>query len=581
MRQLRPLLGGRRTPVAVLAVASVLAGLSEAAILATVAQVAAALVGRMRSVHVDLGPLHLTETVGVLLVVAFVLAAGRLLLQVPLSIIPAKICADVQARMQRQLFGAFTRASWSEQSRGREGHLQELVTNQVLQATWSAMSATGLITSTLTLLVLAVSALLLNVVAAFVVLAAVFVLFGLLRPFNQLVARRSRALSQAQMNTASGVGQAARLAEETHVFGVAAAQRRRMDDFVSAARTLFYRTQMLVRLTPGIYQSFVYLLVVAGLAVLYTAHSGHVASLGAVVLLLIRAGAYGQQMQSAYQSLRQNLPFVERVHDVEQRYTDSIPVTGNRPLTQISSLVFESVRFAYTPARVVLSDITFEVSRGDTIGIVGPSGAGKSTLVQILLQLRVPGDGRYLVNGVPAEEFARDDWTSRVAYVPQEPRLLHASVADNIRFYRDLDDEAVQDAARLARIDADIMSWPSGYDTIIGPRADAVSGGQQQRICIARALVSRPEVLVLDEPTSALDPGSESLLQESLVTLKHQLTVFIVAHRMSTLDICSRVMVVVDGRLEHFDTPARLNRQSSYYRSAFALATGGSEGKSE
>jgi ABC-type multidrug transport system fused ATPase/permease subunit len=185
--------------------------------------------------------------------------------------------------------------------------------------------------------------------------------------------------------------------------------------------------------------------------------------------------------------------------------------------------------------------------------------------------------GRYLVDGIPASEFAREDWYSRVAYVPQEPRLLHASVADNIRFYRDLDDAAVREAARLARIDADIATWADGYDTTIGPRADAVSGGQQQRICIARALAGRPEVLILDEPTSALDPRSESLLQDSLVALKQQVTLFVVAHRMSTLDICNRVMVIVDGRLEDFGTPDCLARQSPYYRSASALAAGTSE----
>jgi ABC-type multidrug transport system fused ATPase/permease subunit len=554
-----------------------LAGLSEAAILAIVAQAAAALVNGARDVHATLGPLHLTENVGLLLAVSAGLAGTRLALQAPLSVIPAKIAADVQARMQSDLFGAFTRASWAEQSHDREGHLQELVMNQVLQAAWSVLAITSLVTSALTLLVLVASALLLNAVAAAAVLGSVVVLFGLLRPLNELITRRARELSQAQMNMASGVGQAARLAEETHVFGVSDAQRRHMDEFVAAARGLFYRTQMLARLTPGIYQSLIYLLVVAGLAVLYSAHSGHVASLGAVVLLLIRAGSYGQQVQSTYQSVRQALPFVERVEEVQSRYAASVPPTGDRRLSQVRTLAFDDVSFAYSPSRAVLANVSFQVEAGETIGVVGPSGAGKSTLVQILLQLRDPVDGRYLVDGIPACEFAREDWYSRVAYVPQEPRLLHASVADNIRFYRDLDDTAVQEAARLARIDADIASWASGYDTIIGPRADAVSGGQQQRICIARALAARPQVLILDEPTSALDPRSESLLQESLSALRQEVTLFVVAHRMSTLDICNRVMVIVDGRLEDFDTPDSLARQSPYYRSASALAAGTSE----
>ena len=558
----RVLLSGRRTRIGALILASVLAGLCEAATLATVAQAAAALVDGKRTVSVSVGPLSMNASLGALLGVAFALATARLALQIPLAVVPARIAADVQAELQRDLFRAFTGASWAEQSRSREGHLQELVTNQVLQATWSTMAATSFLTAAVTLLVLALSALLLNVIAAFAVLATVLILFALLRPLTQVVARRARALSQSQMDMASGVGQAARLAEETQVFGTAAAQRADIEHLVDTVYGFFYRTQMVVRVTPGIYQSCIYLLVVAGLAVLYVTHSGHVASLGAVVLLLIRAGAYGQQTQSAYQTMRANLPFAQRVRDVTRRYDESSPVAGDKPLPRIRSLTFQSVHFAYEPGRPVLTDINFDVIGGEVIGIVGPSGAGKSSLVQILLGVRVPDHGRYLVNGVPAGEFSREHWTSRFAYVSQEPRLLHASVTDNIRFYRELGNADIEEAARLARIDSDILSWANGYDTIIGPRADAVSGGQQQRICIARALAAHPEVLVLDEPTSALDPGSESLLQESLMALRERVTLVIVAHRMSTLDICDRVMVIVDGRLEDFDTPARLGGRS-------------------
>jgi ATP-binding cassette subfamily B protein len=242
----------------------------------------------------------------------------------------------------------------------------------------------------------------------------------------------------------------------------------------------------------------------------------------------------------------------------------------------VNELAFAHVSFSYRPTQPVLCDVSFTIDGGEAIGIIGPSGAGKSTLVQILLQLRAPEQGRYLVNGLPADEYTRADWHRSVAYVPQEPRLVHASVAENIRYYREgIDDEAMERAAQLARIHDDVMAWPDGYDTIVGPRADAVSGGQQQRICLARALAARPEVLVLDEPTSALDPQSEALIQESLTALKSELTLFIVAHRMSTLDVCDRVMVIVDGRLMAFDMIEVLQRESPYYRMATTIATGG------
>jgi ATP-binding cassette, subfamily B, bacterial len=576
-RRLRPLLGGRRRSVVALAAVSVLSGLTEAGVLAVIAQVAASLVDGATHVTVNFGPFRIHTAVGSLLVPALILALIRLTLQVPISLLPARMAADAYSRLCKGIFDAFTRASWALQSRDREGHLQELMTNQIARASEGVLHATNLVTALFTFTVLIVSALVLNLVGAVVVLAAALLLFFALRPLNRLGHRRAQALSQAQMEFASGAGEAVRVAEEVQVFGVAAAQRARIDDLADRVREPFFRTQLLGRLIPNLYQSMLFLIIVAGLAGLYASGSGHAASLGAVVLLLVRAGTYGQQIQGSYQLVSQALPYVARLQDAEQRYLASGPVAHGRTLATVRTLALENVSYGYRKGRPVVSDISFAVARGEVIGIIGPSGAGKSTLVQILLQLRMPDQGGYLVNGLAVEQFARDDWHRRVAYVPQEPRLVHASVADNIRFFRSLEIDAVHRAGKLARIHDEVIGWPMGYETIVGPRADAVSGGQQQRICLARALAAQPEVLVLDEPTSALDPRSEALIQDSLNALRGELTLFIIAHRISTLDICDRVMVVVDGRLEAFDTVEFLRQTSSYYRLTSALATGASE----
>jgi ATP-binding cassette, subfamily B, bacterial len=577
--RLSALLGDKRRLVIALGVSSIFSGFTEAGILAVVAEVAANLVKEDKRISLSIGPLHTHATTGQLILVAFTLTIVRLILQVPISILPARIAAEVQAGLRRRLFHAFTRASWGVQSSDREGHLQETMTSQVLQATGGALQATTLVTALITFVVLMISALLLNVAAAAVVLASAILLFGALRPLNRLGVRRSRALSQAQMEYAGGIGETIRTAEETHVFGVAEAQRNRIDVFVDSARDLFFRSQVVARLTPSIYQSMIYMILVVGLWALLELGSGHVASLGAVVLVLVRAGSNGQMVQANFQALQQSLPFIERLQEAETRYLRGIAVTGDTPLTSVQTLAYEHVSFAYRPERPVLSDLSFEVARGEAVGVIGPSGAGKSTFVQILLQLRFPNGGRYLVNGRPAADFLAEDWHRLVAYVPQEPRLVHASVTDNIRYYRDISQEEVERAARLAGIHGDIVGWQRGYDTIVGPRADAVSGGQQQRICLARALAARPEVLVLDEPTSALDPHSESLIGESLKALRRDLTMFVVAHRMSTLDMCDRVMVIVDGQLAGFDTAELLNQSSPYYRSASMLAAGASGGR--
>jgi ATP-binding cassette, subfamily B, bacterial len=571
------LIGDRWRLVGLLGVCSILAGFTEAATLALLAQLAASIVGGAhRAAHnpvLSLVNLHLT--LGKQILIAFGLCVARLFFQIPLSVLPARIAADVITRMRLELFDAFSRASWTVQSRGTEGSLQEVMTNQVSQAIGGVSATTGLIAASLQFLVLMISAFYLNVAAAIVVGAMTIVLFGLLRPMRARGGRYALALSGAQIGYAREIAESNRLAEESQVFGTGDAQRRRVAGAVARAQHWYFRTQVFVRLISNIYQSLIYVLLVAGIWVLYLIGGTHAGSLTGVLLLLLRAGMAGQLIQGSYQLLVQSVPFIKRVQETQDEYRENAVEEGGESAPTIDTVSFRHVSFAYRPQSMVLSDIDFTVNAGEAIGIVGPSGAGKSTLVQLLLRLRAPSEGRYLINGLPAASIAHSDWKRLVSYVPQEPRLLHAPVAENIRFFRDLSDEQVERAARLARIHEDIVSWPDGYQSIVGPRADAVSGGQQQRICLARALAAEPEVLVLDEPTSALDPHSESLISASLKAIHRDLTLFIVAHRMSTLESCDRVIVIVDGRVEAFDTRTALQRDNLYFRHASQLAAAG------
>jgi ATP-binding cassette, subfamily B, bacterial len=567
-------LGHRRRKILALVGLSFVSAIFESATLVLIAQIAVNLVKRTKANALNVAHIPLHISLGTMILIALGTVLLRIVLQVPLAILPAQIFSSVQASLRLRLFSAFTAASWSVQSRDREGQLQEMMTSQVGQATAGAMQATTLITGALNFIVLLGTAFALSPRGAGVVSGLSLAMFALLRPLRALSRRLARELSGSQIRYAGSIAEATSLAEETHVFGVAPAQRRRIASFVNTSRRFFFRLQVLSKLIASLYTSLIYLLLVGFFGILYLAGGGHAGALGAIVLLLVRAAASGQSVASTYAGLNQATPFIERVQTVTERYLESAPPEGTRELTKIETLDFENVCYSYRPGVPVLADISFELDGPQTVGIIGPSGAGKSTLVQLLLQLRAPLDGRYVINGLPAEQFRRGDWHRLVSYVPQEPRLLHASVADNIRFFRDIDEDTVERAAKLARIHDDVISWQNGYETIVGPRADAVSGGQKQRICLARALAAGPEMLVLDEPTSALDPHSETLIQESLSALSDELMLFIIAHRMSTLDICDRVMVIKDGRLIAFDTKELLQEHNSYYRSASLIAAG-------
>jgi ABC-type multidrug transport system fused ATPase/permease subunit len=542
--------------------ASVGAGLAEAGVLALVAEAAAAMVLGGHRLHLYAGPLSARLGVGLGLGVALGLALSRLALQLVIAWLQASISSGVQARLRRELFAAFTGASWAVQSQDREGQLQELMTSQINQAGYTVSQVIQGVSGTVMFIVLVGAAGTLNAIVALIVLACAVALFWLLRPVARFGRRASSELSRANLDHAAGVNEAAGLAEEAHVFGAGAAQRQHVGELIESSRRATFRYTLSIGVVGSAYQSLVILLIVAGLAGLYLANAGNLAVLGAVVLMLVRSSSYAQQFQSGVQALNQMLPYLERIEGGAARYRASAPAPGYKPLPAIRTLAFQGVTFSYGRGQPALRGVSFIVDAGEAIGIAGPSGAGKSTLVQLLLRLREPGQGAYLVNGEPAHLFLFEDWHDRVAYVPQEPRLVYASVAENIRFFRDLDDAAVESAARAAHIHDHIVGLPDGYRTVIGQRADAVSGGQRQRICLARALAANPDVLVLDEPTSALDPASEAAVQASLGALHGAVTIFIVSHRLSTLARSDRVLRLTDGAVSDFAPLSDFDRRS-------------------
>jgi ABC-type multidrug transport system fused ATPase/permease subunit len=212
--------------------------------------------------------------------------------------------------------------------------------------------------------------------------------------------------------------------------------------------------------------------------------------------------------------------------------------------------------------------------RGEIVGIVGPSGGGKSTLSQIILRLREPAGGEFLVNRIPARGFTLASYYRRVSLVPQDPRLLHGTIAQNIAFFDEsIPLEQVVQAARDAGLHDAIMSLDSAYETLVGPSFRDLSGGQIQRIGIARALARHADVLILDEPTSALDVHSEAVVQDTLERQKGQALVVIIAHRLSTLSICDRIIVLANGRVETSGSLAQVAEASDFFRRALDAGT--------
>ena len=544
---LRTIMRSRRPLASGLVACAFLAGLSESVLLGLIAHAATAMVEGESDAVLSLGPIEATLPVGRLLALGAGLAIVRLGLQLGLAYLPARLAADVQAGLRRSLLEAYVGSSWEIQSRERDGHLQELLTSQVVQATQALQQATTLISSGLTFATLVVAAFVVGPAVAVLVLVVGVAMAALLRPLGRWGRQQSVRLSRSQVDYAGAIGSALRLAEETYLFGSARAEQARIEERILTARHHYLRTQFAQRLIQGLYQSLVILLLVGGLAGLQASGTGQIAELGTVVLILARAASYGQQAQYASQVIQQSAAFLDRLRAADERYRQHPPIDGALPFPPVGDIEVQGVAFSYRAGEPILQDVSLRIRRGSKVGIVGTSGSGKSTLMQILLRMRHPDRGVVRIGEVDMSDIDLRDWRAHVACVPQDTRLLDATVAENIRFAREISHEAIERAARLAHVHEVIERLPQGYETPIGQRVDALSGGQRQRVCLARALAGDPDLLILDEPTSALDAESEEAIRASLEALEGP-TVIIVAHRPSLLEICEQVYELRDGR---------------------------------
>jgi ATP-binding cassette, subfamily B, bacterial len=571
---LAPLIRGSHWRIVLLGVVTVVGGFAEAAVLVIVARAAFALGAGDSNVTGSLGPLGPYElSIGTLLVVAGCVALVRLGGQLVTAWQVSAIASGTVADLRKTTIRLFLEASWGLQSRERDGHLQEISTTYVTSSSSAVMLLVTGSVALLNLVVLLVAALAVNFVATLAAVGAVLVLALVLRPIRWAVRRRSSETARANLAYATAVTEVAAMAREIKVFNVQDQTRRRIDRFVDAHSRSLRGTRFLSQLAPAIYQSLAIVFVLVTLGIVYWAGVTGLASLGGVILIMLRSLGYGQAAQTSYQGLHETAPYLERLLAEQRRYRDAAVALRELPVGPIGELALENVGFEYEPGRPVLRNVSFAVRRGEIIGIIGPSGSGKSTLVQLLLRLREPTSGCVLADGRDVRAFSLDAWHARVSFVPQDTRLFSGTVADNIRFFRDgIDDAGVERAARLAHLHEDVMSWPSGYDTPIGERGDQLSGGQRQRLSIARGLAGDPDVMVLDEPTSALDSRSEGLVRDTLTALAPRVTVFIIAHRLSTLDASERIMILQAGELLAFDAPEKLERSSSVYRETLRLA---------
>ncbi|HWW35070.1 MAG TPA: ATP-binding cassette domain-containing protein, partial [Xanthobacteraceae bacterium] len=274
-------------------------------------------------------------------------------------------------------------------------------------------------------------------------------------------------------------------------------------------------------------------------------------------------------MGLVYREIKQAVIDIEFMFSILSRKPEIEDKSGAPPLkVKAGAIRFDNVSFAYEPARPILKGLSFEVGAGRTVAIVGPSGAGKSTISRLLFRFYDVTGGRILIDGQDIREVSQKSLRASIGMVPQDTVLFNDTIRYNIRYGRwDASDTEVEEAARMAQIDGFIRLAPKGYETEVGERGLKLSGGEKQRVAIARTILKGPPILLLDEATSALDSHTERDIQDALDRVSKNRTTLVIAHRLSTIVGADEILVLDQGVIVERGTHGALLARDGLYAS--------------
>ncbi len=478
--------------------------------------------------------------------------------------------------LQRRLLQSFTRAPWLVQQSSGTGELLRTVSGSV-QSTMTVVAGTlGVVSEGAVFLAIVAALIIINPMLAigaliYLVLAGLVYLRVVRRPIETRGLRlqvEGQRMNSSLIELVSGI-------KELTVRGSASTYLGR---YTRAAAGYLSAYRLIVVTNQGMRYLLEVLMItgaalVIGIATLSGSATTVLVSIGVLLAGGMRLLPALNSLLIAVNNVRANEPAITIVEAELARLAvpDEIapPVgeeDGAAPIVPTGSFVFEQVGFRYpTREQPALSGISINVAFGEALGIVGATGSGKSTFVDLLLGFLQPTEGAIRIDGEPLLPHLAS-WRAQIGFVPQDIFLVDDTLAANITFGEVSDtisQEQLAEAITLAQLDDVVAELPEGVDTRLGERGVRLSGGQRQRVGLARALYRRPRVLILDEATSALDNETERRISDALRTLHGRLTMIVIAHRLSTVRSCDRILYLDDGRVAGLDTFDELDRTNT------------------
>lgn len=476
------------------------------------------------------------------------------------------LTTNFEFNTRKKLFLGLVSSNWSFLSNQKIGHLEQILTTDTNSSSNLILHFGALIPILANIVVYTIVTTSISPVIALTTLCVGVLVFFIFKPIFYKNRVYSKELSDLYKTVSHFINE--------NVLGIKVIKTMRLEneiykvgqEYFSKFRMLNKKMMLLRAGTNVLMQPIGLIYVFALLLFSYKFGTFTLAHFAIIVYAINKVFVQIQAAQNLMHYIISEEPFLNVIENYQRRLSETKERNlGDLKFNFSKQIQMNGVGFDYDRGRV-LDGLNLTLNKGEMVGLIGPSGSGKTTVVDLLLRLYKPGQGTILVDGKDIGLYDLWQWRLNVGYVTQDMFLINDTIEKNIRFYNEgITTKEMVDAAKQAKIYDLIDEMPQKFQTVVGERGNKLSGGQKQRVLLARILARKPSILILDEATSALDNETEQYIQDIINNLRGKITVLIVAHRLSSITNCDRVLALYDGKIIEDGSPDKLLSQKDSY----------------